>query len=54
MQPNSISSEIRSTRDELARKSGYNVRKLMDRVRKQEKVVTPTALPKLEKEKAHW
>ena len=37
MQPNPILAEIRHTRDELARKSGYNVRKFMDFIRERER-----------------
>ena len=33
MKPNPIPTEIRHTRDELARKSGYDVRKFMDFIR---------------------
>ena len=36
MQPNPILTEIRRTRDELARKSGYDVRKFMDFIRERE------------------
>lgn len=37
MQPNPILAEIRQTRDELARKSGYDVRKFMDFIRQCER-----------------
>jgi hypothetical protein len=37
MDPNPILVEIRSTRDELARKSGYDVRKFMDFIRARER-----------------
>ena len=37
MQPNPILTEIRRTRDELARKSGYDVRKFMDFIRERER-----------------
>ena len=37
MEPNPILTEIRRTRDELARKSGYDVRKFMDFIRKRER-----------------
>lgn len=37
MQPNPILTEIRHTRDELARKSGYDVRKFMDFIRERER-----------------
>ena len=37
MEPNPILAEIRHTRDELARKSGYNVRKFMDFIRERER-----------------
>ncbi len=37
MEPNPILAEIRRTRDELARQSGYDVRKLMDRIRERER-----------------
>ena len=36
MEPNPILTEIRRTRDELARKSGYDVRKFMDFIRERE------------------
>ncbi len=37
MEPNPILAEIRGTRDELARKSGYNVQKFMDFIRARER-----------------
>ena len=37
MQPNPILTEIRRRRDELARKSGYDVRKFMDFIRERER-----------------
>ena len=37
MKPNPILTEIRRTRDELARKSGYDVRKFMDFIRERER-----------------
>ena len=37
MEPNPILTEIRRTRDELARKSGYDVRKFMDFIRERER-----------------
>lgn len=37
MQQNPILAEIRRTREELARKSGYNVRKFMDAIRESER-----------------
>jgi len=37
MEPNPILSEIRRTRDELARKSGHDVRKFMDFIRECER-----------------
>ncbi len=37
MKPNAILAEIRETRDELARKSGYNVQKFMDFIRARER-----------------
>ena len=37
MEPNPILTEIRRTRDELARKSGYDVRKFMDFIRECER-----------------
>ncbi|HEY3897283.1 MAG TPA: hypothetical protein VGM54_01645 [Chthoniobacter sp.] len=37
MEPNPILAEIRRTRDELARNSGYNVRKFMDFIRERER-----------------
>ena len=37
MEPNPILTEIRRTRDELARKSGYDVRKFMDFIRESER-----------------
>ena len=37
MEPNPILTEIRHTRDELARKSGYDVRKFMDFIRERER-----------------
>ncbi len=37
MEPNPILSEIRRTRDELARKSGYDIQKLMDFIRERER-----------------
>ena len=37
MAPNPILTEIRHTRDELARKSGYDVRKFMDFIRERER-----------------
>jgi hypothetical protein len=36
MEPNSILAEIRRTRDELAKNSGYDVRKFMDFIRVRE------------------
>ena len=40
MKPNPILEEIRHTRDELARRSGYNVRKFMDQIREREREAT--------------
>lgn len=37
MEPNPILTEIRRTRDELARKSGHDVRKFMDFIRQRER-----------------
>lgn len=37
MESNPILTEIRQTRDELARKSGYDVRKFMDFIRERER-----------------
>lgn len=37
MEPNPILREIRATRDEFARKSGYDVRKFMDWIRDRER-----------------
>jgi hypothetical protein len=37
MEPNPILTQIRRTRDELARKSGYDVRKFMDFIRERER-----------------
>jgi hypothetical protein len=37
MDPNPILTEIRATREELARKSGYNVRTFMDFIRQRER-----------------
>jgi hypothetical protein len=37
MEPNPILTEIRRTRDELARKSGHDVRKFMDYIRERER-----------------
>ncbi len=37
MEPNPILTEIRRTRDELARKSGNDVRKFMDVIREHER-----------------
>lgn len=37
MEPNPILAEIRRTRDELARRSGYDVRKFMDFIRERER-----------------
>ena len=37
MEPNPILAEIRRTRDELARKSGHDVRKFMDFIRARER-----------------
>lgn len=37
MQPNLILTEIRHTRDELARAAGYDVRKFMDAIRERER-----------------
>ena len=37
MEPNPVLTEIRRTRDELARKSGYDVRKFMDFIRERER-----------------
>ena len=37
MEPNPILAEIRRTRDELARQSGYDVRKFMDFIRARER-----------------
>jgi hypothetical protein len=37
MELNPILAEIRGTRDELARKSGYNVQKFMDFIRARER-----------------
>ena len=36
MQPNPILTEIRATRDEMARAAGYDVRKFMDAIRERE------------------
>ena len=38
MEPNPILTEIRRSRDALARKSGYDVRKFMDFIREREAV----------------
>lgn len=37
MEPNPILKEIRATREELARQSGYDVRKFMDFIRERER-----------------
>lgn len=37
MEPNPILAEIRATREELARKAGYDVRKFMDSIRERER-----------------
>ena len=36
MQPNPILAEIRATRDRLAKESGYDLKKLMERIRNRE------------------
>ena len=37
MQPNPILTEIRHTRDEMARAAGYDVKKFMDTIRERER-----------------
>ena len=37
MKPNSILTEIRQTRDDLARETGYNLQRLFDYVRERER-----------------
>ena len=53
MEPNPILTEIRHTRDTLARNSGYDVRKFMDFLRERERGAAargekfaPAAMPK--------
>ena len=51
MQANPILSEIRSTRDKIARESGYDVRQMMDRVREREKSACKAVKPISKEEK---